>query len=208
MALATATVTIFLAGCGGSDSAPPPPPAPAPEPATLSKADLISQGDGLCAEVNAAIGTIQNSTTIAESDKVSQVSELYSGLADRLEKLGTPDDGEAPADVVAALRELGDPAGTGDPAAFQDAARTYGFIECAGGPSAPAVPDTSGSTTPSTSPDTGQTYETPESAPAPAPAPETGGVTPDAPSGGTAPPSSGSGSPGSGGSGTGGIGPG
>lgn len=209
--------TVFIAGLsacgGGDDSEPAPAPVTATEPAALTKAELVSQGDGLCAEVNAAVGTILNSTTLSDSDKASQVSELYSGLADRLEKLGTPDDGPAPTEVIAAVRDLADPTtGEEGAAALSDAATAYGFTDCAESPEAPvsAGPDTgaTGTTTPDAGTTGGTPATTPAPAPAPAPAPSTGGVTPDAPAtGGAAPPSGGSTGGTTGGS-TGGIGPG
>lgn len=214
LVLAATFLVVGFAGCGGSDD-PEPAPAPAAitEPEALTRADLIAQGDGLCAEVNAAVGTILNSTTVSDSDKASQVSELYAGLAERLAKLGKPDDGPAPTEVIAAVRQLADPA-TGDEGAssLSDAAAAYGFTDCGEGPSAPVSTATDAGSSGATSPDAGTTSEapapTPAPAPAPAPAPSTGGVTPDAPStGGAAPPSGGSTGGSSGGS-TGGIGPG
>lgn len=211
--LLVALAMVGFSGCGGSDSEPAPAPAPTTEPVSLSKADLISEGDAICAEVNAAIGALQASTTTAESDKAEQVAGFYRSLAERLEKLGTPDDGPAPEEVIAALNDLADPAsGSTDPATFQEAAGAYGFTDCADGPSAPVSTGSDTGTVPSETPDAGSTYEAPAPettpAPAPAPAPDTGGVTPDAPdTGGAAPPAGGSGGS-SGGSGTGGIGPG
>lgn len=227
--LIMAMAPFVVAGCGGGDD-PEPPPAPTEqptEPATLTKADLISQGDGICAEVNAAIGTIDGSTTIAESAKVTQRADLYAGLADRLEDLGRPDDGDPPTEVIAALRELGEAGGdagatgaetepvpTTDPTAFQDAAAAYGFTECAEAPAAPSPTGTGegyeagGEEAAPVDPGAEGTYTEP--APAapeaePAPPVDTGGVNPDTGSGGS---SGGSeGSSGGGGS-SGGIGPG
>lgn len=217
MLLAATTVSLAAAGCGGGDeSAPAPAPVEQPaEPAALTKDELISQGDGICAEVNAAVGTIDGSTIIAESDKLKQKGDLYAGLADRLEELGTPSDGEAPTEVIAALR--GDPGAESgvDLAAFQEAATAYGFTECAEAPVAP-VPESAGAESPAgtestdSSPGGESTYTEPAPpapAPAPAPAPsETGGVNPDAGSGtgGTG----GGGGGGSSGGSSGGIGPG
>lgn len=211
--IVSAVLAGSLAACGGSSDEPAPAPAAAPEPAAMTKADLISQGDSICAEVNAAIGSIAESTTTAESDKASQVSELYGGLADRLEKLGTPDDGPPPTEVITALRELADdPEGDGEPAAFQEAAETYGFSSCAEGPAAPTSAGTDdgsgadGGVPAEPEPAAPETYEAPapapEPAPAPAPAPDTGGVNPDAPSPSPAPAPSNPGGTG------GGIGPG
>ncbi len=72
---------------------PPPIPRPSPPPvaSTLTKEQFIQQGDGICAEVNAAVGTIESSST-DQAAKLTQEADLYSGMMDRLEGLGTPKD--------------------------------------------------------------------------------------------------------------------
>lgn len=208
--LAVSTLVLGVAGCGGSDDATPPPATETvQEPVALTKTELITQGDGICAEVNAAIGSIEAATTTSETDKAGQVAALYGGLADRLEKLGAPSDGPAPEEMIAALRQLADAgAETADPETFHRAAEEYGFTDCAEAASAPSG-DVPGGTT--TDPGYEAPAPAPEPAPAPAPAPDTGGVSPTPPAtGGASPPADGTGGStgGSGGGATGGIGPG
>ncbi len=115
-------------------------PVEQPVAPDLTQAELISAGDGICAEVNAAIGTIQTIETTDETVQANQIADLYAGVAERLDGLGTPSDGDAPTAVIAAATELGDPANPDPTAAlaeFQTAASTYGFTECAEDPAAP-----------------------------------------------------------------------
>lgn len=153
--LALAAVAV---GCGGDDggettAAPVPPPE---TPTALGKAELIAQGDAICAEVNAAVGTVDATSS---EDAASQVAELYTGMVDRLKDLGEPSDDAAGYDelVAAAERlaqaqsdvrlaaERGEEEGAAAAeaeassalASFQEAARTYGFEQCGEGPSAP-----------------------------------------------------------------------
>ena len=77
----------FVAGCGGDDSSEEtaaPVTTTTPETATLTQDELIAQGDDLCSSVNAAVGTIDASSTTDESLKASQISQIYAGLADDL----------------------------------------------------------------------------------------------------------------------------
>jgi len=201
-----------LAACGGSDDEDPPPATAttgAAEPAALTTESLIEQGDAICAEVNAALGSIASSTA-DETTKSSQLASIYDGLAERLGQLGTPTDGDPPTDVIAAVQDLAD--GTGDTAELTAAAEDYGFTDCAEAPEATSYP------TDSTGTDTGdatgtvpeETYTPPatEAPPAPAPpatTPPSGGGT----GGGVAPaPPPTSGGSSSGGAASGGIGPG
>ncbi|MGK2932183.1 MAG: hypothetical protein ACSLFD_05370 [Solirubrobacterales bacterium] len=215
----SAVVSIGAAGCGGGDDSEDPAPAPVETTTTTDTAsaitqdELIEQGDDICAEVNAAVGTIGSSTTADASIQETQISDIYSGLAQSLGELGTPTDGEAPTEVIDAAEALADSGSTDGAAAladFQTAATDYGFTECGDAPVAPSSsssdPSSSSGTDPSTVPaDPG--YVPPATAPAPAPAPAPaapptsgGGVAP------AAPPSSGGSSGGS--SSGGGISPG
>lgn len=194
-----------FAACGGGDEAAAPAPTDEPAPTVLTQAEIISAGDGICAEVNAAVGTIQSAETSDPTVAAAQVADLYSGLADRLDSLGVPSDGDAPTEVISAARTLADQATTDTTTAleqFQTAAAAYGFTDCAEDPSAPVA--TGGDTDTGAGTDTGGTVE-PAQAPEPAPAPEpvdpsTGGGGGAAP----APPDTGGGSGGS----SGGISPG
>ncbi len=198
-----------MVGCGGGDdsASSTEPVDVAPASPTLSQADVISSGDGICAEVNAAVGSIQASETSDEALKATQIADLYAGLADRLENLGTPSDGDAPVAMIEAARALGE-AETVDAtalSAFQTAAQEYGMMTCAETPVAPV--DTGSSTGTGTD---GGTSTAPDSAPAPTPAPDPAPApapTPTPPTGGgvaPTPPDTGGGSGGS----SGGISPG
>ena len=199
----SAVVSLGAAGCGGGDDSEDPAPAPVETTTTdsattdLTKDELIAEGDDICAEVNSAVGTIDASTTADPSIAESQIADIYSGMADRLEELGTPTDGDAPTDVIDAAQALADSGSTDGDTALSDlqtAATEYGFEECGDAPAAPS--STSGSssgTDPSTVPaDPG--YVPPTTAPAPtAPAP----TAPPSTGGGVAPapePSTGGGS--------------
>lgn len=197
--LLAAVGTAGFAGCGGGDDDSDPAPTAVTgttDVPAITKDDLISQGDDYCAEVNAAVGTIDSSTTSDDSVKQDQISSIYSGLAERLQDLGTPSDGEAPSDVIAAAQALAESSSTDGEAAlttFQSSAEAYGFTECGEAPAAPSSSSSSssgGSTeVPSDSGSSGgyvppATPAPAEPAPAPAPAPPSGtggGVVPQAP---------------------------
>ncbi len=202
---------VGLAACGGGDEEASA-PAPVEEPAStsLTQSELISAGDGICAEVNAAIGTIQSIETTDASVQTTQIADLYAGVAERLDGLGAPSDGDPPSDVIAAATALGDPTGS-DPttalAEFQAAATAYGFTDCAEDPAAPIStgPDSDGGT--GTDGGTVEPAPAPEPEPAPAPAPEPAPAPTEPPTGGGVtpnPPDSGGGTGGS----SGGISPG
>ena len=200
---------VGIAACGGDDEeAAAPEPVEQPVTPDLTMDELVSAGDGICAEVNAAIGTIQTIETTDETVQSDQIADLYAGVAERLEGLGTPSDGEAPTAVIAAATELGDPA-IADPEAtlaeFQTAASAYGFSDCAEDPAAPVSTgtdtDTGAGTGTDDATDGGTDGATVDPAPAPAPAPAEpptgGGVAPSQPdSGGGSGGSSGGISPG------------
>lgn len=211
--LVALTLALGVSACGGGgDDENPAPTATtgATESVALTTANLISQGDAICAEVNAAIGAISLSTA-DETTKSSQTSDIYDGLAARLSDLGTPSDGQPPTDVIAAARELAD--GLGDTTTFQDAASEYGFTDCAEAPQAtafPTDPDATGGG--SVDGGTGDTYVPPATS-EPVPAEPPPATTPPGTGGGVAPPPSGGdagGGTGGGSSGgsSGGIGPG
>jgi hypothetical protein len=126
---------------------------------TLSKDELISQGDAICAEVNAAVGTVVSSEAEV-SDQVSQSADLYGGMVDRLQALGTPDEAEGYEEFSDAADELAQATSDAELASqredeealataqadvasalvsFQEAASSYGFEDCAEAPAAPEV---------------------------------------------------------------------
>lgn len=207
--------TAGFAGCGGDDEEPVE-PAPVEEPVespTLTMNELINEGDSYCAEANAAVGTISESTA-DDSIKQSQIAGIYSGLADDLESLGAPTEGDAPTDVIEAAEALSESDSTTADSAlttFQSAADTYGFVECGEAPAAPAS-SSSGSSTDVPSDTGGSTGGYVEPAPAPvepAPVPVEPAPVDPGTGGGVAPaPPADPGTGGSGGSGSGGISPG
>jgi hypothetical protein len=194
----------------------------------LSKDELISQGDAICAEVNAALAAVSSNVSSSES-QVSQVADLYIGMIDSLQGLGTPDDDAGYDEVMSAADDLaqaesdakladerGDSASlsiaqteaTSSLIAFQGAAQSYGYDDCGQGPGVSATATTTTPSATSTTPTPTAPATTPTT---PAPAPNTGGAgggtagtTPAAPSGG----SGGSTGGGTTGGSSGGIGPG
>jgi hypothetical protein len=155
-----------LVGCGGGGDDEPTAPAPVETAeAALSKAELLAQGDAICAEVNAAVGTLSSTTGADPAARVAQEAELYGGMVERLKDLGEPaeesagysefisaaeqlDQAESDAQLAA---ERGDEGGLAEAQSavgtalesFQEAAAGYGFKDCSEGPSAP-VPAPSG----------------------------------------------------------------
>ncbi|HYJ23066.1 MAG TPA: hypothetical protein VEW07_13700 [Solirubrobacterales bacterium] len=155
--IALPLAALAIAGCGGGGDDSTSTEATTAATTALSKADLISQGDAICAEVNNAIGAV--SVSGAEvPQQIIQVSNLYIGLVDSLKGLGTPEDEAGYAAFIAAADELAkvegevklaaereDTAALGEAAAaatpaleeFSSIAGDYGFEECSEGPSAP-----------------------------------------------------------------------
>ncbi len=222
-----------MAGCGSGDDGDSTAAAP-PErtqPPVLSKEEMITQSNAVCAEVNAAIGAI-GSTSSGATAQASQVVSLYSGMAERLRNLGTPREDEVThAEFIVAVenlvraeekvklaseREDGE-ALSGEEAAassalseVRSAASAFGLEECAEAPAAPA-PSSSSAAEPSSEESAAAVEEEVEEV-----APEEAEVAPEA--GGGEEESAGGGagvgggteggSAGSGGDSSGGIGPG
>ena len=232
-AAAVPVAALLIAGCGGGggETTESTAAAAAPAPLTLSKADLIKQGDAICAEVNAAVGTL-SSTASEGASQIAQEAELYKGMVERLKGLGTPEEPEGYDQFIAAADELAQAQGNAALAAargesesletaqteassalssFQSAAAEYGFEDCSEAPSAP-VPS-SGAPSPTgeseSEPEPGGVEEGVEEEAAPeaveeaAPETETGGAGSTEAGGGT-----GGGEEAGGGSSSGGIGPG
>jgi hypothetical protein len=107
-----ALAALLVAGCGGGggDETETTTTPTVEEPMALTKEELIKEGDGICAEVNAAVGALSGS----ESEEASatgdseKISNLYLGMVERLQELGTPegDSGEY-AKFSEAAEELG-----------------------------------------------------------------------------------------------------
>lgn len=161
--LALPLAALALAGCGGGGDDTT--ETTATETTTaLTKAELISQGDAICGEVNAAVGAVGASETEVP-EQIVEVSDLYIGMVERIEGLGTPAEAEGYPELIAAAEELAkvegevklasereDTLALGEAATeaapileeFASVAGDYGFKECSEGPSAPA-PTGSGS---------------------------------------------------------------
>ncbi len=195
--IAALLAALALAGCGGGGggdtSESTATVATTTATPSLSKEELISQGDAICAEVNAALASVSANTTSSES-QVGQVADLYIGMVDSLQGLGTPDDATGYSEVTSAADDLaqaesdakladerGDSAAlstaqteaTSAIVAFQTAAGSYGFTECSQSPGvAAAATDPSATATAPTT-----TTPAPSATPAtPTPTPNTGGA--------------------------------
>jgi hypothetical protein len=159
---ALAVLVAALAGCGGGgdSSSSEATQAKKPEkPKALTKAQFISSGDGICGEVNSAVGAIEDKESEASTTEESaQIAGLYTGMIERLTKLGTPSETEGFAEFSEAAENLGKVEGEVEKAAeeenlavleeagtaavpalegFQTAAAVYGFEQCSEGPQAP-----------------------------------------------------------------------
>ncbi len=165
----TALVVLLIAGCGGGGGDTETTTTPTvEEPAALTKDELIEQGDGVCAEVNAAVGALSSSETESSTGEDSEkVANLYIGMVERLQDLGAPEGEDAEyAKFEAATGELGQveadlklAAEREDEAAleekgqeaaaaleeFQTQAAAFGFEECG---EEPGLPTPAGGETP------------------------------------------------------------
>ena len=162
--LLAALLALLIAGCGGGGETTE--SSTTTEAAQkLTKAELIEQGDDVCAEVNAAVGALASEPEeSAVPATIEKTANLYTGMVERLQELGAPEGAESKfssfmeaaeelAKVegevkLAAEREdtaaLGEAATEATPALeeFQTQAETYGFEECSQGPGVP-TPSTS-----------------------------------------------------------------
>jgi uncharacterized membrane protein YgcG len=228
LALPVAALAITGCGGGGSDSTVSAPATTEATTIALTKAELIEQGDAICAEVNAAVGTV-GSSSAETSNPAAQAADLYSGMIASLENLGTPAETDGYAEFSSAAEELStaedevklaaersDTPGLESAesnaaaalASFQEAAQEYGFEDCSEGPSAPTTSAVPGAEGPEEAePEAVEPEEVEPEAVEPAPevAPETGGAGGTAEGGGTGGAPEGGGT---GGGSSGGIGPG
>jgi hypothetical protein len=163
-----ALMVLVAAGCGGGgggESTAATEPATAAAPPKLTKAELISQGDAICGEVNAAVGSVGASAASTQS-QIEQVATLYTGMVSSINELGTPKEnptgytefsaaGEELAKIegeikLAAEREdtaaIGELASEAAPALenFESTAAVYGFEDCSQGPTAPSAAPSTG----------------------------------------------------------------
>lgn len=166
-----ALLALAIAGCGGGGGGDTETSTPTiEEPTALTKEELLTQGDGICAEVNAAVGALSGSETPESSpgDSTEKVANLYIGMVERLQDLGAPEgeeadyakfmeageelakvEGEAKTaaenEDVAALEETGQEAAAALES-FQSQAAIYGFEDCSAEPGLPPAVDGSPTT--------------------------------------------------------------
>jgi hypothetical protein len=159
--IAIPLAAVAIAGCGGSggDTTESTQAKKPEQAAKLSKAEFITRGDGICGEVNSAVGSIDTSEAeVAAGEQAAQVASLYTSMIERLIQLGTPAEMDGYAEFSEAAEELAkvesevkvaaekeEPAaleeasGAAVPAleSFQNEAAVYGFEACSEGPQAP-----------------------------------------------------------------------
>ncbi|HEU5253236.1 MAG TPA: hypothetical protein VFU16_07930 [Solirubrobacterales bacterium] len=162
-------LALLVAGCGGGDETETTTPT-VEEPTALTKQELITQGDGICAEVNAAVGALSGTETPEDTlgDSTEKVANLYVGMVERLQDLGAPEGEEAEyADFMGAAEELAKVENEAKLAAeredlaameekgqeasaaleaFQSQAAIYGFEDCSAEPGMPPAVDGSPTT--------------------------------------------------------------
>ncbi|HEX2393313.1 MAG TPA: hypothetical protein VHI77_10395 [Solirubrobacterales bacterium] len=160
VATALLLAALFVVGCGGGGGDTNATTAePVETTPTLTKQELIAQGDAICAEVNTAIGSVGTSAASTQS-QITQVANLYAGMVESLKRLGTPEETAGYAEFIAAAEELatiegqaklaaeredttaiGEAATQAAPALeeFESVAGEYGFEECSEGPHAPTA---------------------------------------------------------------------
>lgn len=157
---------LAIAGCGGGggDDSTTSSSVETTDTTALGKEELITQGDAICAEVNAAVGSA-GSTSSEAGEEVVQVAGLYDGMVERLKALGPPSDesagypeflssAEALAQAEENLKLAYEREESEELAAastevssalteFESAAGSFGFESCAEAPAAP-IPSGSG----------------------------------------------------------------
>lgn len=143
---------LLLAGCGEGGGEASSTAATSADNNALTKAELIEQGDAICAEVYVHTGPLNPEGT---SKEALRVAALHSGMVKRLLALGTPQETEysyaeytaAAHALMQAEEEVKFVAEKYDPATlrraesgslstlslFQGAAGQYGFKDCAEG---------------------------------------------------------------------------
>ena len=157
LTIAIPLAALAISGCGGGGDDTTASTATTETTPALSKADLISQGDAICAEVNLAVGSVGASEAEVDS-QVTQVSDLYIGMVENIKGLGEPDEPAGYAEFIAAAEALskvegeaklaaeredttalGEAASAATPALeeFESVAGEYGFEDCSEGPSIP-----------------------------------------------------------------------
>ncbi len=159
-------LALLASGCGGggSSSTTTAKKPKVEEKPQLSKAEFITQGDGVCGEVNTAIGSVEESAAESGS-QTSQVANLYIGMVESLQRLGRPSPATGYSELMGAAEKLAMVEGEVKKASeaeevaaletasqeavpaveeFQSEAAVYGFEDCSEGPHAPeAAPESS-----------------------------------------------------------------
>jgi hypothetical protein len=158
--LLAALAALLVAGCGGGgDETETTAVTTSEEPRKLTKAELIEQGDDICAETNAAVGALSSEVeTGSLPETAEKTSNLYIGMVEGLQELGAPEGAESSftgfmeaaeefakveGEVKSATERedteaLSEASNEATPALeeFETQAETYGFKECSEGPQA------------------------------------------------------------------------
>jgi hypothetical protein len=157
--LALFVVALVIAGCGGGGSSSTTTTTAKKKTAApkLAKAGFISQGDAICAEVNTAVGSTEESAA-ETSVQTTQIANLYTGMVESIQRLGQPSEKAGYSEFMGAAEKLAMVEGDLKKAAeeedlvaeeeaaqesgpaleeFQQQAAVYGFEECAEAPHAP-----------------------------------------------------------------------
>jgi hypothetical protein len=156
--LLAALIALVIAGCGGGGDETETTTPTVEEPTALTKEELIAEGDDVCAEVNAAVGALTASAASEDfpGEEAEKVANLYTGMVERLQDLGAPDEDDGSyTKVMEAAEELAKVEGEAKLAAeredlesmeeargqaavtleeFQTQAGIYGFEDCSEGP--------------------------------------------------------------------------
>src|SRR5689334_13468636 len=123
--LAVPAAALAIAGCGGGGDDETTEATTAETPTALTKAELISQGDAICGEVNAAIGAAASSEAETTAQSL-QVANLYIGMVESLKNLGEPVESEGYAEFVAAANALSEVEGQAKLAAEREDSAALG----------------------------------------------------------------------------------
>lgn len=169
LTIAVPLAALAISGCGGGGDSTASTQATTETTPALSKAALISQGDAICGEVNAAVGSLGASEPAEVQSQITQTSDLYIGMVERIKGLGAPEDATGYPEFIAAADQLskvegevklaaeredtaaiGEAAEAATPALeeFESQAGAYGFEDCSKGPSAPTPSGTGSGTAP------------------------------------------------------------
>lgn len=157
--LVAALTVVLLAGCGGGGDETETTAAVTAEVPAPTKAELISQGDAICGEVNAAVGAVSVSGDEVP-EQITRVSDLYIGMVESIKALGVPQEADGYEEFIGAAEDLAnvesetklatereDTEAIGAAATkatpileeFGSVAGDYGFEECSEGPSPPSA---------------------------------------------------------------------